>query len=38
MLARLLRLFPDLPEAGEIRALLAEHLTAQNLKGEADYF
>jgi hypothetical protein len=38
MLARLLRLFPDLPEAAEIRAVLAEHLTAANLKAEADYF
>jgi hypothetical protein len=38
MLARLLRLFPDLPEATEVRAVLAEHLTAENLKAEADYF
>jgi hypothetical protein len=38
MLARLLRLFPDLPEAGEIRAVLMTHLTAENLKAEADYF
>lgn len=38
MLARLLRLFPDLPEKKEIRAVLAEHLTARNLKAEADYF
>ena len=38
MLARLLRLFPDLPEATEIRAVLEEHLTAENLKAEADYF
>ena len=38
MLVRLLRLFPDLPEAKEIRAVLAEHLTAENLKAEADYF
>jgi hypothetical protein len=38
MLARLLRLFPDLPEAREIRAVLSEHLTAENLKAEADYF
>ena len=38
MLARLLRLFPDLPEAAEIRAVLAEHLTAENLQVEADYF
>jgi hypothetical protein len=38
MLARLLRLFPNLPEAKEIRAVLATHLTADNLKAEADYF
>jgi hypothetical protein len=38
MLARLLHLFPDLPEAKEIRAVLAAHLTADNLKAEADYF
>ncbi|HVK19074.1 MAG TPA: DUF2891 domain-containing protein [Fimbriiglobus sp.] len=38
MLARLLRRFPDLPEAKEIRAVLARHLTAANLKTEADYF
>jgi hypothetical protein len=38
MLARLLRKFPDLPEAKEIRKVLAEHLTAGNLKVEADYF
>jgi hypothetical protein len=38
MLVRLLRLFPDLPEAKEIRAALAENLTAKNLRIEADYF
>jgi hypothetical protein len=38
MLARLLRLFPDLPEASEIRSVLNEHLTAENLRAEADYF
>jgi hypothetical protein len=38
MLARLLRLFPDLPEAQEIRTVLSQHLTAENLKAEADYF
>jgi Protein of unknown function (DUF2891) len=38
MLARLLRLFPDLPEAAEIRSVLDGHLTAENLKSEADYF
>ena len=38
MLVRLLRLFPDLPEGKQIRAALAEHLTAKNLQAEADYF
>src|SRR5579863_2082094 len=38
MLIRLLRLFPDLPEKMQIRAVLAEHLTAKNLQMEADYF
>jgi Protein of unknown function (DUF2891) len=38
MLVRLLRRFPDLPEKKQIRAVLAEHLTAKNLKVEADYF
>jgi hypothetical protein len=38
MLVRLLKLFPDLPEQKEIRAVLAEHLTAKNLQIEADYF
>jgi hypothetical protein len=38
MLVRLLRLFPDLPEGVEIRAVLAVHFTAENLKAEADYF
>ncbi len=38
MLVRLLRLFPDLPERKQIRAVLAEHLTAQNLKAEAEQF
>ena len=38
MLVRLVRRFPDLPEAREIRAVLAEHLTAEHLKAEADYF
>jgi hypothetical protein len=37
-LVRLLRLFPDLPEKSSIRAVLAAHLTAENLKNEADYF
>src|SRR5206468_1472476 len=34
----LLRLFPDLPERQQIRSILAEHLTAANLKAEAAYF
>jgi hypothetical protein len=38
MLVRLLRLFPDLAEAKEVRRVLGEHLTAENLKVEADYF
>jgi hypothetical protein len=38
MLVRLLRIFPDLPEAREIRAALAENLTAKNLQTEAEYF
>jgi hypothetical protein len=37
MLVRLLRQFPDLPEKKQIRTVLAEHLTAKNLKAEADY-
>jgi hypothetical protein len=38
MLVRVLRQFPDLPEREQIRSVLAEHLTAANLKAEADYF
>jgi hypothetical protein len=38
MLVRALRAHPDLPEAKAIRALLADHLTADKLKAEADYF
>src|SRR5947209_3374917 len=38
MLARLLRVVPDLPEAKEIRAVLGANLTAEDLKAEADYF
>lgn len=38
MLVRLLRQFPDLPEAKAIRAVLNEHLTAENLKVEAEVF
>jgi hypothetical protein len=38
LLVRLLQAFPDLPEKAEVRAVLAEHLTADNLRVEADYF
>jgi len=38
MLARLLRLFPGLPQAAQIRAALAGNLTESNLQTEADYF
>jgi hypothetical protein len=38
MLARLLRQFPELPEAKEIRKVLGANLSADNLKAEADYF
>lgn len=38
MLARVLRQFPDLKEAKEIRATLNENLTAENLKTEAAHF
>src|SRR5262245_1359954 len=38
MLVRLLRLFPDLKEAADIRAALNDNLTESNLKAEAAYF
>jgi hypothetical protein len=38
LLVRILRLFPDLPESKEIRAVLASHLTGDNLRREAEYF
>jgi hypothetical protein len=38
MLVRLLRLFPELPERQQVRAVLAEHLTRRNIQAEADYF
>jgi hypothetical protein len=38
MLVRLLRLFPELPERSEIRKVLTEHLTENNLQVEAAYF
>ena len=38
LLVRVVQQFPDLPEAKEIRTVLNGHLTAENLKAEADYF
>jgi hypothetical protein len=38
MLARLLRVFPDLPEAKEIRSVFGSHFTAANIRAEVDYF
>ncbi|MDQ3816894.1 MAG: DUF2891 domain-containing protein [Acidobacteriota bacterium] len=38
LLVRLLRLYPNLPEAAEIRAALDKNLTSGNLEKEADYF
>ena len=38
MLARVLRLFPDLPDAKTIRAALTEHLTAENVAAEVAVF
>ena len=38
MLVRLMRLYPDHPQVGEIRGRLAEHLTAENLLREAEHF
>lgn len=38
LLVRLLRQFPDLPDSKRIRAALAQNLTADNLKKEAEYF
>jgi len=37
MLARLARMFPDAPLAKRAKAALAQSLTEENLKGEADY-
>jgi Protein of unknown function (DUF2891) len=37
MLVRLLRLLPDLPKAGEVRAALTENLSEENLLAEAAY-
>lgn len=38
MLVRLLKRFPDLPRAAEIRAALARNLTRENLAAEAAFF
>jgi len=38
MLAKLLRTFPDLPEAEAIRAVLDVHLAPERLRGEVAYF
>src|SRR5436190_11827510 len=38
MLARLARRFPELTEAGEIRALFDETLTREHMQREAEYF
>jgi hypothetical protein len=38
LLARLLRLYPSLPEASAIRAALDANLTAQNINAEVAYF
>lgn len=38
MLVRLLRLYPEHPRVAEIRAKLDQHLSADNLKKEAEYF
>ena len=37
MLVRLLKLFPQLPEAAQIRSALNTNLTAENIKGEVAY-
>lgn len=38
MLVKLLKVFPNMPEAKEIRKKLNENLTAENIKGELRYF
>ncbi len=38
MLARLARLFPELPERAEIDSLLREHLTPEHIAAEVAYF
>ena len=37
-LVSLLKMFPHLPEAGEIRQKLKENLSAENIQSELDYF
>lgn len=37
MLVRLLRLFPDMPDAAKIRAALSANLTAENIQVETSY-
>jgi len=37
-LVKLLKLFPGLPESGEIRQKLLENITAVNIKSEVEYF
>src|SRR5438132_11251060 len=37
LLVRLLKTFPDLPEAKDVRGVLSKHLTAANIKAEVDY-
>ena len=38
LLVRVLKQYPDLPEAKQIRDVLNDHLTAENIKTEAAYF
>ena len=38
MLVRLLKLYPDCPVNAKVRKSLNEHLTAENLKAETEYF
>jgi hypothetical protein len=37
MLVRLLRLFPELPEAGQVRAVLDRSFTPEKIRAEVDY-
>jgi hypothetical protein len=37
LLAKIMRLFPDLPQSAKIRALFNTHLTAENVAGEVNY-